>query len=83
MDQPGKPDADAGADLQHPATARHRRGKCGQQPAHFDLAGKLETSSVGSFARGPNAAGKLLAVGHKDHYAKHGHPAACPVAVLS
>jgi hypothetical protein len=40
MDQPGKPDADAGADLQNPATAGDRRGQGGQQSAHFDLAGE-------------------------------------------
>ena len=33
MDQPGKPDADAGADLQNAATPRYRCGECRQQPA--------------------------------------------------
>ena len=85
MDQPGKPDADAGADLQNPATARYRCGQCRQQPAHFDLAGELETSSGGSFVRGQNAAGKLLALGHKEHNAGYRGagsmvlPMACPI----
>jgi hypothetical protein len=66
MDQPGKPDADAGADLQNPATARYSCGQRRQEPAHFDLAGELETCAGGSFVRGPDAAGKLLALGHKE-----------------
>ena len=66
MDQPGKPDADAGADLQNPATARYRCGQRRQEPAHFDLAGELETSAGGSLVRGQNAGGKLL--GHKEHW---------------
>ena len=65
MDQPGKPDADAGADLQNPATAGYRRGQGGQQFPHFDLAGEPETGSGGSFVRGQNTLGKLLALGHK------------------
>ena len=69
MDQPGKPDADAGADLQNAATARYRCGECRQQPAHFDLARELEPSAGGSFVRGQNAAGKLLALGHKKNNA--------------
>ena len=71
MDQPGKPDADAGADLQNPATARYRRGERRQQPAHSGLAGELETGSGSSFVRGQDAAGKLLALGHKEHTAKY------------
>ena len=67
MDQPGKPDPDAGADLQNPATARYRCGQRRQEPAHFDLAGELETSAGGSLVRGQNAGGKLL--GHKEHNA--------------
>jgi hypothetical protein len=65
MYQPGKPDADAGADLQDPATAGDRRGQGGQQSAHFDLAGEPETGSGGSFVRGQNVLGKLLAPGHQ------------------
>ena len=55
MDQPGKPGA--GADLHEPANARYCCGVCRQQPAHFDVAGELETSSGGSFVRSQNAAG--------------------------
>ena len=65
MDQPGQPDADAGADLQDPATAGDRRGQGGQQPAHLDLAGQPETGSGGSLVRGQNVLGKLLALGHQ------------------
>jgi hypothetical protein len=71
MDQPGKPDTDAGADLQDPATAGDRRGQGGQQSAHFDLAGEPETGSGGSLVPGQNVFGKLLALGHPDHTAKH------------
>ena len=67
MDKPGKPDADAGADLQNPATARYSCGQRRQEPAHLDLAGELETSAGGSLVRGQNAGGKLL--GHKEHNA--------------
>ena len=50
---------------------RYRRGQCRQQPAHLGLAGVLETGAGGSFVGGQNAAGKLLAVGHKEHHARH------------
>ena len=65
MGQPGKPDADAGADLQDPATAWDRRGQGGHQSAHFDLAGQPEPGSGGSLVRGQNVFGKLLALGHQ------------------
>ena len=42
--------------------------------ADLDLAGELETGSVGSFVRGQNAAGKLLAVGDKEHHAGYREP---------
>jgi hypothetical protein len=51
--------------------ARYRCGQCRQQPAHFGLAGEPETGSGGSFVRGQNAAGTLLAVGHKERNAEH------------
>ena len=95
MDQPGKPDADAGADLQNPATAGDRRGEGGQQSAHFDLAGEPETGSGGSLVRGQNVLGKLPALGHKKPYcqvraaclaaprpqpAAAAYPGSCPAA---
>lgn len=65
MNQPGKPGADASADLKNPATAGYRSGQDRQQPAHFGLAGEPETGSGGSFVRGQNALGQILALGHR------------------
>ena len=87
MDQPGKSDADAGADLQNPATVGYRRGECCQQSPHFDLAGELETGSGGSLVRRQDALGKLRTLGmvlalgmlstlgHKDILPNTAHPA--------